>query len=663
MIGNLIRDVQMSSSTSQLIQTGLKLHQAGRLQEAESYYQAVLREQPENSDAWHLLGVIAQQTGKDEAAVAFIQKAIEIRPEVPDYYVTCGEAYRVMRDYDSATHCYEKALSIDPGFAGAHLNLGNTLKETGRVLEAIDHYEKAADLQPDFAIAHNNLGIVLKDIGRTEDAISRFERALAIAPGYFEAHNNLGNALLTLGRVDDAISRFEQAIAIQPKYAEAHSNLGNAFRQSGRLEEAIRQYKEAVDCKPGFAMGHYNLGIMLEETGHAEEAIASYEQALAIDPGFAEAHHNLGFALQDLGRKDEAIASYRRAIAHKPEYASAHLHLSMIEPQLEQASDIEARLEQSSLDDNDAALCHFALGNIYHAAEQFEQAFDHYLKANTLKRNSIIYEPQSHTDFVERLIKAYSQTYFRNLGPGGSDSDLPLFIVGMPRSGTTLVEQIISTHPRVFGAGEIEFIGRIEERLAQEFGAESEYPECMTLCSNETRGEMAQEYLEQIKRYSGESLRTTDKDPGNFHRIGLIKTLFPGARIFHCIRNPLDTCASIFFNHFSRGNEYAFDLEELGQYYIDYENLMAHWNALFPDEIMTVEYESLVMNQEEVSRQLIDHAGLEWDDRCLRFHENKRAVRTASSAQVREPIYTRSVNRWKQYEKQFSPLAKILERA
>jgi tetratricopeptide (TPR) repeat protein len=653
----------MSSSSSQLIQTGLKLHQAGRLQEAESCYQAVLREQPKNSDAWHLLGVIAQQIGKDEVAVELIEKAIDIRPDVADYYVTCGEAYRAMREYDSATHCYEKALSINPGFAGAHLNLGNTLKETGRVLEAIGHYEKAVALQPDFAIALNNLGIALKEIGRTEDAITRFERALAIAPGYFEAYNNLGNALLAVDRFDAAISRFEQAIAIQPKYAEAHSNLGNAFRQSGRLEDAIRQYKEAVSCKPDFAMGHYNLGIALEETGRAEEAIASYLQALSIDSGFAEAHHNLGFAFQDLGRKDEAIASYQRAIAHKPEYASAYLHLSMIEPQLEQASVIEALLEQSSLDDKDTVLCHFALGNIYHDAEQFEQAFDHYLVANTLKRNTITYEPQSHTDFVDRLTETYSKTYFRNLGPGGSDSNLPLFIVGMPRSGTTLVEQIISSHPQVYGAGEIEFIGRIEERLAGDYAAKSDYPECMNSCSKETPVVLAREYLEQVRRYSGEAVRITDKDPGNFHRIGLIKTLFPKARIFHCQRNPMDTCASIFFNHFAKGNEYAFNLDELGHYYIDYENLMSHWKSLFPEDIMTVEYENLVKNQEEVSRRLIDHAGLDWDDLCLRFHDNTRAVRTASSSQVREPIYTRSVNRWKQYEKQLLPLAKILDRA
>ena len=174
---------------------------------------------------------------------------------------------------------------------------------------------------------------------------------------------------------------------------------------------------------------------------------------------------------------------------------------------------------------------------------------------------------------------------------------------------------------------------------------------------------MAQEYLDQIRRYSREAIRVTDKDPGNFHRIGLIKSLFPKARIFHCARNPMDTCASIFFNHFSQGNEYAFNLEELGLYYIDYERLMAHWESLFPGEIMTVAYENLVTDQEEVSRRLIDHAGLDWDDRCLQFHENKRAVRTASSAQVREPIYTRSVNRWKLYEDRFLPLAKILDRA
>jgi len=619
----------MPSNISQLIQTGLEHHQSGRLQEAETIYRSILKEQPQHPEALHLLGVLALQVGKSEIAVNLIENAIKINPDEPEFYNICGEAYRALHKYDMAISRYEQALAIKPDFAGAHNNLGNAFKELGRVEEAITHYEQAIAISPDFAMSHNNLGIALKDLGRPEDAITHYKQALVIMPNYAEAHSSLGNVLQELGRTEEAITHHKQALAIRPDYAEAHSNLGNALKELGRPEDAITHYRQAIAIKPDFAMAHYNLGIALDELGRQEDAIAHYEQALAT----------------------------------KPDYAEAHRNLTKIKPKQEQVSIIEKLLNRPSISETDAIHYHFALGNIFSDVKTFNKAFEHYNKANILKRKAIIYDSQKYTAYVDRLIEAYSKGYFQKITACGSDSELPVFIVGMPRSGTTLVEQIVSSHPQVYGAGELASFERFEEAIAKQFKASDPYPECMPLCNESITHKFSKKYLEELRKYSHDAKRITDKMPVNFTRIGLIKTLFPKARIIHCQRNALDTCTSNFLNYFAVGNEYSFDLSELGQYYLDYERLMAHWGSLFPSEILGVQYEELVMNQEKISRQLIEYIRLEWDDRCLDFHKNKRAVNTFSSMQVRQPIYTHSMNRWKHYEKQLAPLIAILPRA
>ena len=650
----------MPSNISQLIQTGLEHHQTGRLQEAETIYRSILKEQPKHPDVLHLLGVLSLQVGKSEIAVDLIESAIKVNPDEPEFYNMCGEAYRALNKHDMAITRYEQALAIKPDFAGAHNNLGNAFKELGRVEDAITHYEQAIAISPDFAISHNNLGIALKDLGRPEDAITHYEQAIAIMPNYAEAHSSLGNVLQELGRPEEAVTHHKQALAIRPDYAEAHSNLGNALKELGRPEDAITHYEQAIAIQPDFAMAHYNLGIALDELSRPEEAITRYEQALAIKPDYAEAHNNLGNALDELGRQEDAITHYEQALAINPDYAEAHRNLSKIKPKQEQVSIIEKLLKKPSLSETDEIHCHFALGNIHNNVKTFNKAFEHYNKANTLKRKSVIYDSQNYSANVDRLIKVYSNGYFQGTTACGSESELPVFIVGMPRSGTSLVEQIVSSHPQVHGAGELASFGRFEEAIAEQFKASNPYPECMALCNESVALGFSEKYLEELRNYSHDAKRITDKMPANFARIGLIKTLFPKARIIHCQRNALDTCTSNFLNYFAVGNEYSFDLLELGQYYLDYERLMAHWCSLFPTEILAVQYEDLVMNQEKISRQLIEHIGLEWDECCLNFHKNKRAVNTFSSMQVRQPIYAHSINRWKHYEKHLAPLIAIL---
>lgn len=468
-------------------------------------------------------------------------------------------------------------------------------------------------------------------------------------------------ALHKAGYIQGAVTLCQSILKKYPNYYHAMNLLGFIAHQIGQYELAISHFDQTLTVKPNFAEAHNNLGFALQALGRVEEAKACYEQALAIKPNFAGAHNNLGNIFHELGQIEEAIASYEQALNAEPDLVMTHYNLAMIKPRQEQLPIMEKLLTNPSISEKDAMHCHFALGKIFEDAKSFTKSFEHYIKGNTLKRKMITYDSQYFSAFVDRLIKIYSINYLQKKNTCGSDSKLPVFIVGMPRSGTTLIEQIVSSHPQAYGAGELLSFERIEKTIAKLFEASSPYPECMSLCNNPTLLRFSAEYLEELGNHSQDAIRITNKMPDNFLKIGLIKTLFPHARIIHCKRNAMDTCTSIFLNYFANGLKYSFDLTEIGQYYLDYTRLMEHWSTLFPSEILDVQYEELVMNQEIVSRQLIEHLGLEWDEKCLDFHNNKRAVRTTSNMQVRRPIYRNSINRWKHYEKHLEPLIAVLK--
>ena len=611
----------MPQTIAEQIEAGLKHHQSGRLQDAELIYRSILRNEPQNADALHLLGVVALQSGNSEAAAGLIENAIAVKPREPEFYNMCGEAYRAGRRFDVAVERYQQAIQLRPEFAGAHNNLGNAYKEMNRAEDAIASYQRAIKIDPDFPLSHNNLGLCIDGIGRPAEALTHFQEALRLLPDYAEAHANVGNALLKLGRSVEALESFERAIAIAPQLAAAH--LG--------------------------------LGVALDSEGRPEEAAACYEKALEINPNFAAAHNNLGNALDQVGSRDAAIENFEKAVVLQPAYAEAHRNLTRIAPEAADAAAIERILSMGSLSDVDATHCHFALGNIHHHRKDFDQAFTHYSAGNGLRRRASGYDATIFTNYVDRLMDVYSESYCQTLQDGGVDSHLPVFVLGMPRSGTTLVEQIIASHPDAHGAGELKTVADFERTIATRHEQLGMYPELMPRCDRQTITELASAYVDIQHRRAPNAKRVTDKMPDNFMRIGLIKTLLPNAHIIHCERNPLDTCVSNLLHYFAAGNEFAFDQIDLGRFYQDYERLMAHWKGVFPNSMFDVRYEDLVSDQEAVSRKFIDYIELPWDDRCLDFHKHERAVHTFSSQQVRQRIYTSAVSRWKHYEKHLEP--------
>jgi len=464
------------------------------------------------------------------------------------------------------------------------------------------------------------------------------------------------------GSIEDAIKAYEQALAIQADDVGALTNLGDSLQKFGQPQRALKCLEQALSLDPDHTDARKMLATVLLEAGKAQEAVVHLEKTVDDEPGNTEAHVRLSTALFSLGQAELAVERLERHLGTKPDCCALYHYIAMISPKQVLVPAIQKLLGNPKLSESDAEYCHLALGNISRSGKSYDEAFRHFLKANTLHRKSFDYSAQENTLLVDGLIKSYSKRFVQRKHGFGSASQLPVFLLGMPRSGSSLVEQVIASHPIVHGAGELQTMPAVTYGITQQLKYANPYPECMSLIDRKMVDEYSARYLQEIELHYPTATRIVDKLPGNFFRIGLIKTLFPNARIIDCQRNPLDNCISLFF-HFFPNQKHAFDLIELGQYYLDYQLLMAHWKNLFPGEILTVQYEDLVMDQERVSKQLIEYLGLDWDEKCLAFYHNDRAVMTSSSIQVRQPMYENSINRWQRYEQHLQPLIEVLHRA
>jgi tetratricopeptide (TPR) repeat protein len=649
--------------SQQSLDRAVEHHTAGRLSQAERIYQQILKSDPNQHVALHLLGVIAHQNGKNEIAVELITKAIAVKPDYTAAHNNLGNALLALRQIDEAVASYDKALATKPGYAEAHSNRGVALMALSRIDDAVASFHKALAIAPDHAAAQNSLGNALRAQGKPDEAVASYRRALVIAPNYAEAHNNLGKALIPLGKLDEAVACYGRAVAIAPDYAAAYNSLGNALQEQRKFNEAVASYRRCLAIAPEFAEAHNNLGIALKNLGKQDEALASFRQALAIAPDYPEAHSNLGNVFMVQGKLDDAVACYRKALAIAPDLAEAHRHLANVSKFTEYDDDIKAMEVAYAMPDlSDQQKMHiaFGLGKSFEDIGRYEKAFGFYRSANAIKRGAYEFSMATVEKYFENLKKLFTEDLFsRHLAAGSSDES-PIFILGMLRSGTTLVEQVLASHPNVYGAGELNYINRIVTAYFRGID-DPGFTEGINQASIRDFSNAGDDYIRSIRLRANHVQFITDKMPPNFRLIGMIKLMLPKATIIHCCRDPLDTCLSIFKNDFSSsGNDYAYDLGELGQYYTLYRDLMRHWHSVLPGFIYDIHYEDVVADQEGQSRALLAHCGLEWDDACLAFHRTDRPVHTASAAQVRRPIYTDSIQAWKRYEKQLGPLLAAL---
>jgi len=701
----------------------VSMFQAGRYAELETKVREALGREPNSGILWKALSVALTLQGVDALHPA--QRAATLLPDDAEAHANLGNALLRMARLEDAAASYRRALEIAPRSAEVCNNLGNALRGLGRPDEALARYHQAIDANPNFAEAYSNLGNALRGLARPDEAAASYRRALDIRPQYPEAWNNLGNALLDLKRLEESAASYRRALEIKPDFAEAHSNLGNVLRNLGQLEEAVASYRRALAAKPDFAAAHSNLGDTLRSLGKLADAAASCGRATELAPNLPGAHNSLGNVLLDLGRLDEAEASYRCALALEPRFAEASVNLGLLLRQRGLAAEAEAScraaleakpdaapalvllaelraddgefaaaeqlLQRAAASDPDSpeawagmanlrkmtdgdtawalqaqrvaarglaprqeVYLRFAIGKYFDDIKDYPRAFVNYRRAHELSRTyGAHYDRRQQALVVDRLIDSYGAAWARAVRPRAADAARPVLIVGMPRSGTTLAEQILASHPAVFGCGELSYWHDAARALRTGVANGA--------ASGDIVARLGGEYLELLKHRCAGAQRVVDKMPANFWCLGLIHEALPDARIIHMQRDPVDTCLSIYFQHFKSAVAYADDLQDLAHFYGEYRRIMSHWRATLPAAAMLeVPYESLVAHQEAWSRKMLQFIGLPWDPRCLDFHQTSRSVMTASKWQVRQKMSGSSIQRWRNYEPFIGPLLTLL---
>jgi tetratricopeptide (TPR) repeat protein len=645
---------------------------------------AALSETPRQLDVAQALRIAThlQQQGRSREAeriftgiVAVFEQALAQAPGLAEVHNGLANVLCALGRPEQAIDHYRQALAIAPDHAPGHFELGNALRTLSRHDEAASHFERALTADPALAQAHCNLGLTVAELIGPLTAIVHYERALAIDPDLAEAHINLADALRALDRHADAIPHYQRGLALRPGLAEAHNNLATSLDAVGRPEEAIAQYRVALAIRPDHSAISNNLTILLHKLGRFDEALACGAAALARDPANAEAHNHMGLTLLALGRIEEASRAHVSAVELAPRRAEFHLNLASSKPftagdprlaalealaqELEQARQPGGEA-QSAADERMAV--HFALGRAYRDLKQHERSFRHLIEANALKRRQSPYDEAAMLGLMERIAEVFSADLMRAKQGGGDASPAPVLVVGMPRSGTTLIEQILASHSKVHGAGELDDF--------RDAAASIERPDGLMLLdhipdiSAEELRRIGATYVGALRRHGGSAERIVDKMPSNFQHVGLINLALPNARIIHACRDPVDTCLSCFSLLFAGEQPFAYDLGELGRYHRAYERLMAHWRDVLPaGTMLDVAYEDVVDDLEGQARRIIAHCGLAWEDACLAFHQTQRPVQTASATQVRQPIYRGSVGRWRPYRKLLQPLLQALDRA
>ncbi len=612
------------------MRAGFAHHQSGRLRRAEALYRKALQKDPDDANALHLLGVVAYQCGEVWMALRLIERALPALPKLPD----------------------------------VHLNYGNALRETGKLAEAVASYRRAIALNPDYGMAHNNLAGALNQQGEFAAGLASSERATALIPEFFGAYVNFADALMGLERFAEAEALLRRALDLAPDRAQTHRDLGWVLAKFGRCDEAVACLEQAIVLDPDDPTTHFVLGTTHYLRKDLSGSESGLRRAVVLAPGYTAAWHELGTVLRSSGRFEEALFCFRRTVDLDPDWPEAYRSLAVTGQQAAdeaQLRRLEAVLKNRGRSVSDRTSAGFALGMLLDNAERCDEAFPCFAEANALHRQQRA-EAGERFDIdalrrqVDDLTELATPDFFLSAASWGNPSQAPVFILGMPRSGTSLVEQIAASHSRVFGAGELAALGEIWETLsAHNRGRPVEKWDAAFA------RRLADRHMRSLHALGNGAVRIIDKMPDNIFFLWLIAALFPKARIILCRRDLRDVCLSCFFHHFTEQHLYAYDLVDCGARALEVERLATYWLQVLPLDILAIDYEKLVSDPEAESRRLIEFLGLEWEPACLDFYLTERTILTASAWQVRQPLYTHSVGRWRHYERYLKALCEILQ--
>jgi len=672
----------------------------GFLADADELTRRAAAAEPDNAEAAHMLGIIAHQSSKTAEAIDHIRRAIAISPNVALFHANLGEMCRLagrieeaiaagrraielnpnsagalsnlgialfdQGKFDEALSLYDRAIKVDGNLAQAYSNRGNALQRLRSFTQAEKDYRRAIDLQPSFADAWNNLGTCLRELKRSEEAETVYRKALDFAPNNPDTLDNLALALKDLERLDEAADLMRRALTVESRDEKLFVHYATVLLDQHKVDEAATANERALALNANNHDAVNLAGRIAFERGDLGAALAHYRRALSLKPDLADAYNNMGNVLKELGQLHEAQNAYLQAIRLDPNIAGVYVNLADSkkfapdDPHLEMMESLAAKSE--GLSKTDRLQLDFALGKAYGDLKDYRRSFTHLLSGNAAKRATIPYDEALIFALFDRIEATFTRELIAKKSGAADPSRLPIFVIGMPRSGTTLVEQIIASHPLVHGAGELQTFNDVILGVRGPDGNTLHYPDFVPALDASALRQIGTRYVTELRKLAPSGERVTDKMPSNYYFAGLIYLALPNAKIIHSVRNPVDTCISCFSKLFTAEQNHTYDLAELGRYYKRYERLMAHWHRVLPPQsILDVRYEDVVADLEGQARRIIAYCGLPWDERCLSFHETDRPVRTASATQVRQPIYKTAVGRWRVYEEQLGPLLSALD--
>jgi tetratricopeptide (TPR) repeat protein len=655
--------VQPELAPKSLFDQAIGLINAGDLGAAEARCRRAIERYPQDVNMRALLGAILVKMERPDEAERTLRETIDAAPTFAKPHEDLGFLLVQANRPADALPFLERATRLDPTLDRAWFTLGKALALVGRGVDADAAFEKSFALSPERRLmAH---AAEHQKEGRLEEAERLYRRVLRQNPRNVDAMRLLALIAVQADRPDEAEVLLDRAIEIAPDFVLAILDRGRIQKEQDRFAEALASFDRAIALDPSHPPAHFQRAGTLARASFTREAIDGYRECLRLRPAHAGALLGLGHVLKAAGDFDGAVDSYRACIRQAPESGEAYWSLANLKTyRFDDATiaEMESRAASQAGNAQSEVNFLFAIAKAHEDRGDFDRAWQCYRDGNEKQRAQVSYDPVQTEVMNDRLIEVYSGALMAEHAGQGHPDEAPIFILGLPRSGSTLLEQILASHSQVEGTSELPYIGRIATRLNRNRSAGVNYPEAMRELPPPKLRALGDEYLElaRMHRRAG-APRFIDKMPNNFPNAGFIALILPNARIVDARRHPLDACLSCYRQLFARGQSFTYDLTDIGEYYLQYQRMMDHWARVMPGRVLTVQYEDVVTDFEAQVRRLLEFCGLPWEDACLRFHESGRTVRTPSAEQVRQPIYDRSIGHWRRYERHLGELIDVIE--
>lgn len=629
---------------------------------AEQICRGALEQYPANASILCLSARALMRLNQPELAESRLNSALALDPDYPRPHEILGELFMGQDEAEEAVEAFRRATELDPTRADTHMKLGIALLKLGRAEEAEKAIEESKRLNPNRELIAR--ATELEQNGDSAAAEKIYRQILTQDPDNVEALRLLAAIAASHHYYGDAEIFLQRAVDCAPDFVRARADLISVQLERDKFDEAIDNADRLIRVNNKLPDSYLLLGNAYGSAGRYEEAIDAYEKALELAPGHRGALSGLGNMLKTAGQYESAVAAYRACIRENPKFTEPYWSLANLKTFRFEDSEVtamEALLDKEGLPpDSSVQLCN-ALGLEYENRHEYERAFEFFERGNSVRRQSESYDPVETEDLHDRLIDVFSSEFLAQHADASDLDRSPIFIIGLPRSGSTLIEQILASHGQVEGTHELSDLSRITENIPKHFEVRERYPESILQLDAKAFAELGALYVSRTRRHRAGRARFVDKNPNNFVYVGLLHLILPNAKIIDARRHPLDSCLGSYKQLFAQGQPFSYDLVEVAEYYLQYQRLMEHWDDVIPGKVLHVSYEEVVANLDTQIRRILEHCGLPWDDSCLRFYETDRAVKTASSEQVRQPIYSSSVNLWRNYEPQLGELIEILE--